>query len=166
MRESCQSGSMRDHSSIIDNGQHAIQLRSMQLILVLGAEANTAEQNRASFCMTKSHAYSRRRTKKRAGMFRAPPKVRCGLALFKAPRKPMFRSGPVLGALVGGTMRRPVRFDTVDQPGALQSTPASRQSDLPDSRLVELVRVLARCAAKQWYDREAQARGTPRCSNR
>jgi hypothetical protein len=66
-------------------------------------------------------------------------------------------------AAVGAMMRKSTyRPRVVDQRKERESTLAPRRTDFPDSRLVELVRVLARRAAKRWYEKTIKARRAPR----
>jgi hypothetical protein len=122
----------------------------------------TAEPHRASFCATKFCAPFCNRAKMRAASARTPPNIRLGFELFKRTITPMLASEVMPRPAVGAMMRKPTyRPRTVDQRGERESTLAPQQTDLPDPRLVELVRVLARRAAKRWYEKANKIRDAP-----
>ncbi len=98
----------------------------------------------------------------RAESIRAPPIIRAGVELLRRTITPMFALEVMPRAAVGAIMRKsPYRSRIVDRRGERDSTLAPQQTDLPDPRLVELVRVLARRAAKRWYERATKIRDAP-----
>jgi hypothetical protein len=98
----------------------------------------------------------------RAESVRTPPNIRLGFELLKRTITPMLASEVMPRPAVGAMMRKSTyRPRIVDQRGERDPTLAPQQTDLPDPRLVELARVLARHAAKRWYEKATRIRDAP-----
>jgi len=98
----------------------------------------------------------------RAESVRTRPNIRLGFELFKRTITPMLASEVMPRPAVGAMMRKSTyRPRIVDQRGERESTVTPQQPDIPDPRLVELVRVLARRAAKRWYEKATKIRDAP-----
>jgi hypothetical protein len=79
------------------------------------------------------------------------------------PGKLMVEPKRMSSATTGVMMEKFVRQDgTVTRLEEGGSTPAPRVGGAPDPRLVELVRLLARYAARRWYAKMMEERGQPR----
>jgi hypothetical protein len=121
--------------------------------------ANIAEPHRASFCATRLRAFLRQLAKMRAKTVRQPPTIRLGFKLLGRTIAPMLTSDIMSRAAVGAMMRKSKHLPrVVDQRAERESTFTPQQTDIPDPRLVELVRLLARRAAKRWYEKTIKAR--------
>src|SRR5215469_14117816 len=72
---------------------------------------------------------------------------------------PILGSTEMLIAAIGVRMHKSAKKKgVVKSLEAGSATPAERVSGAPDSRLVELVRLLARRAARQWYEKMLRER--------
>jgi hypothetical protein len=110
--------------------------------------------NSASLCATSFREPSRRIAKCSTPAGRARAQTHYDFVLLVSNGSPILGSREMLIVAIRVRIHKSARKKGVVtslKPGS--ATPAERVSGAPDSRLVELVRLLARRAARQWYEK-------------